>query len=890
MHRLSGLGALFARHSAANYQRFGSEIAAALATGVSDQERLTALTATLLTGKQERRAIKLTGTLIKSLGRTDAERLLSDYAAACDWLDAVRERIARHASFHRTRAWVVAGTRLLDHYTRIKQAQRLLDFTDLEWKAFWLLHHAGQAHWVQYKLDARIDHILIDEFQDTNPTQWRLLLPLLEELAAGGDRERSVFLVGDVKQSIYRFRRAEPRLMHAASDWMDRSLGARAWPMQASYRSAPVIIELVNRVFGSGALADVLTDFNPHTTHRVNLWGRVEVLSLIEPPADAAAETQAGLRNPLTTPRATAEDRRHADEAQRIAAHIRAMIDACTPVAEDDTARPLAYDDIVILLRGRTHAALYETALRAADIPYLGADRGTLLTSLEVRDMLALLEHLLTPFNNLALAQVLRSPLFAADDNELIALAGAGTGNWADRLARAAAALPPHSGVARAAEWLPRWHRDAGRLPVHDLLDRIYHQGNVLKRYLAAFPPALHPRVLANLDRFMELALEVDSGRYPSLAYFVERLKVMTTHGDDAPDEAVDTQAEARVRLMTIHAAKGLEAPVVYLADTSARRPDKDAYRPVIDWPAQAEQPELFMLTTRRQDLDRISGDYLDAQALDRAQDEANLLYVALTRARQYLIVSACWSDRLAGSWYQQITDSLTDLPRADADGWRLTCGQAPSVSRHRPQQPPLINVDAALAVPLRSRPTLQEIAPSRAGDAYHAGDDPDARRRGLVLHRMLDMRTSPPTPARAQVLLQLRNELSLENTEDELIGWWDEAESVVETPALAALFDARLYDAAHNEVPIQYMLGERTVHGIIDRIVVYPDRIVVIDYKTHADATAETAAAIAGNYREQLALYARGAALLWPGRRVEAALLFTACGLLWPIESPPSP
>ena len=183
---------------------------------------------------------------------------------------------------------------LLTHYQRIKQEQRLLDFSDLEWKACELFNQSSHASWIQYKLDTRIDHLLVDEFQDTNPTQWRLLQPLLEELAAGNDeRARSVFLVGDKKQSIYSFRRANPALLGEASDWLQENLQAQSYPLDASRRSAQAIVDCVNTVFATEPLMQRLDDFNPHTTWLPDIYGYVELLPLMTSATATTADATA---------------------------------------------------------------------------------------------------------------------------------------------------------------------------------------------------------------------------------------------------------------------------------------------------------------------------------------------------------------------------------------------------------------------------------------------------------------------------------------------------------------------------------------------------------------------------------------------------------------------
>ena len=352
-----------------------------------------------------------------------------------------------------------------------------------------------------------------------------------------------------------------------------------------------------------------MPDFKQHDTRLKGLWGRVEFWPLFEEPAPPAAEPQTALRNPLDRPRPLAEPQCHYREGRAIAEHIRRLVDAGTLIGETPDAKRLTYDDIYILLGTRTHLADYETALRDCHIPYLSMDRGTLLESIEVRDLEALLNLLMTPQDNLALAQLLRSPLFAATDADLADLAQRAGAAWYDRLLDAATTLPPGHRLARAGRLLEAWRNLAGHIPIHDLLDRIYHESNLVARYEAAFPAALRPRVRANLTRFIELALEVDAGRYPSLPHFLARLARLRGLPDDAPDQAPpDSATGQRVRIMTIHAAKGLEAPLVFLADSAHEPKPPAAWEALVRWPADAARPDRFLLAGPKAVLDDSAG------------------------------------------------------------------------------------------------------------------------------------------------------------------------------------------------------------------------------------------------------------------------------------------
>ncbi|HEY5604796.1 MAG TPA: UvrD-helicase domain-containing protein, partial [Gammaproteobacteria bacterium] len=459
--QLAEFAALLAMHPTADNRGHHNALAtvAQLIGAANPVHALDLLSGVFFTQSGAARARSSKQTQIKSMGEAGDARFVELHEWFCKRIAQLREQRARLNTLTLSRAWYDAGHRLLTHYQQIKTERRLLDFSDLEWNAYQLLNNESNALWVQYKLDARINHILIDEFQDTNPTQWQLLLPLLEELASSrADRQRSVFLVGDSKQSIYRFRRAQPKLFDIAQHWLSDHLDAQAATLDTSRRSAPAIIDFVNIVFNHEPLRRHIVHFDFHRTVHSRLWGEVEVFPLFKnDPGNSATDIESNpdvaagsLRNPLTAARMIDEDKRRNGEAQSIAAKIFTLINSRTVIADGSQLRALRYDDIIILLKYRTHAAFYETALMKAGIPYSGIEKGTLLETLEIRDIAALLETLITPFNNLALAQTLKSPIFDLTDADLMSLASIKDNHWLTRLALLADQHPGNKPVARA--------------------------------------------------------------------------------------------------------------------------------------------------------------------------------------------------------------------------------------------------------------------------------------------------------------------------------------------------------------------------------------------------------------------------------------------------------
>jgi len=877
--------ALLAGHSAASWRGYAAALEEARAQ--EPQRLVDTLDPVLHRRDGGRRSPPARGALVKSVGEARADRLLALHEQLADAVETLQDRRRAQANLALNAAWYRAGDALIGRYQALKQEQRLLDFADLEWRTYRLLSGAGQAQWVQYKLDQRIEHVLVDEFQDTNPTQWALLLPLLEEMQWAPERRRSAFLVGDPKQSIYRFRRADPRLLQEAEAWMVRRLDARALSLSRSRRSAPAIMDLANALFGAPGPAG-MDGFPRHETLRESLWGRVTLLPAAAPErsGDSGEATAGRLRDPLRAPRPVPRDRRHYREGCRIAAEIRALLEAGTLVGEEDSARPLTCDDVLILLRARRHAAEIEQALRDHGLPYVGTERGTLLDCLEIDDLVKLLTVLITPFDDLALAQVLRSPLFAAGDADLMTLAGRG-GDWMSRLREAAADEPSGSPLARAAALLPRWRSLTATQPVHDLVDRIYHEGAVPQRYAAAFPAHLESRVQGNLERFVALALELDSGRYPSLGRFLSELRQRAAGGGDAPDQAPATSSQPRVRILTIHGAKGLEAPVVFLADSGPAAASHGAWQPLVDWPAGAVRPERIVLRPRAQQLDPATA-ALAAEAEEAdSREETNLLYVALTRARQLLYVSGCTDYRgeLEDSWYRRVATALEAAgARPEADGrrvlenGRMPAGAAAGTPRDPPPAP---EPERGLSQPLARADGGAEVHPSEvAGAPGPGGGDEDARLRGVAVHRLLEWLTREPPPDPATLPGALAGELGIAPGAAPLEDWLEEARALLARPGLAHLFDPARFEAAWNEVPVACSDTGRTVFGIVDRLVLCGDDVWVIDYKTGEHRGAGDPAWLAA-YAPQLRLYAAAVSRLWPRQRVHAALLLTPEGRL---------
>lgn len=831
----------------------------------------------------------------KKMGADGQEHFLELHIQLSNQLIDINNHLAAVRTINTSSAWYEAGQHYLNHFQKLKKEQRLLDFTDLEWQTYLLLTHSNNAQWVQYKLDQRIEHLLIDEFQDTNPTQWRLLLPILEEMADSEDeRQRSVFIVGDQKQSIYRFRRAEPRLFVAAEKWLKDRLNATTCPLSHSWRSSPAVINFVNTLFEKDIFKALLPSFSAHSTHKTTLPGNVTVLPLVQRESKGKEENEeqakaSVLRNPLTNPREEVTNEQYFSEGLAVAQKIKELIKNKTEVESNGKSNPAKYSDIIILLRSRTHVSDYERALRQTGIPYIGANRGTLLECLEISDMLDLLQWLILPFDNLSLAGILRSPIFNISNEELIAIKQSCNGSWWERLQKFVTENPEHESLPRAYHLLQQWQEDAAILPVHDLLDKIYSEANVLARYVAAFPEHLAQRVSANLVRFLELALEMDSGRYPSLSRFASWLNELRQMDNEAPDEPVTSsdneENSHRIRILSVHSAKGLEAPIVFLMDSANSPSNKKAYSSLIDWPAEKEAPEYFLLTTSKNSLDEFSKKCIGQQDIFEAREDANLLYVALTRAKQQLFISGSEPKNKDHGWYEKICAAYDYTSKENDEeiiveiehGIQASCDIKPQKDKEKKVITP--ELPAELSLPVKIKPHQLDISPSKqayknnnlsAGIAdLHEGNT----LRGIIMHQMLNFMSRVKNSEFANFYSADGSNVDLSKLEL----WWSECKKTFNSDIFNTYFDSSQYDKFYNEVPLQFTDKEKVVYGIIDRLIIKGNHATIIDYKTHPYVNSENIETVAKSYQQQMQLYHKGVKLLWPNYDVSAILLFTS-------------
>jgi ATP-dependent helicase/nuclease subunit A len=793
-------------------------------------------------------------------------------------MQMVRDIQADQQAYRLNIAVLHCGVAFLDRYQALKAQKQQMDFSDLEWQLCRLLQQSEHAETMQYKLDSRYRHVLLDEFQDTNPLQWQILRAWFDASVAV-DSQPTVFVVGDPKQSIYRFRRADARLFGVAREYLKEHFAAHELHNNHTRRNAPAVLAAVNAVFADHP--EGFVDFEPHTAEHTDLPGFVMALPLAvaEHGKEAAVEdAPLVLRDPLTTPRDEAEEGGRQKEAVQFADLLK-TITSDWSVIEKGKARRATYGDIMVLVRSRTHLQMYEDALRAQHIPFISSRRGGLLDTLEAEDVQALLMFLITPFADLALAQVLRTPIFACSDEDLMCLAQstpsldkgrAGEGlSWWQRLQRLEKPSPALQG---ATELLQRWLALADKLPVHDLLDRIYFEGDVLARYRAVLPPEMRAKVTANLYAFMKMALDIDAGRYPSLPRFLQDLRELRDSSDDAPDEGKLGTAGNAVRIYTVHESKGLEAPIVWLLDANADKKNKDGNDVLIAWPTHETLPLHFSLYTDQASRGKKRAPLFEQDAAQQAREEMNLLYVAMTRAQQALIVSGNSKGedkeekKKAPSWYDRITAAI-NRPVIPAQAGIQIVEQI-TRSETNPLSRPLRGDDKSLDSRLRGNDGSGVVAlPTILPTGNRAARNTAQQQRGIWLHALLQLLTdNSPRPQAGEgqgERAELQRRLAIPSTEIDSL--YQQARHLLSSPQLARFFDAQQYRSACNEMPYINAKGELKR---IDRLVEFDEEVWVLDYKL---GDSEDAA----RYRAQMHEYRAAMQSVYAGKSVCCALLF---------------
>lgn len=803
-----------------------------------------------------------------------------------------------------TALYRIAGN-ALQHYTDAKRTRGALDFDDLIAKSTSLLSEQSAAQWALYKLDDGLDHILVDEAQDTNPDQWDIIAALAREFFSGEgarDADRTIFAVGDTKQSIYSFQGALPeRFMSFGRTFAELATTAlKPWrdvSLNLSFRTVAPVLEAVDRVFadpqkvpGVGAKGDRIR----HIATRVGQAGLVEIWPVIEPDETTPADPW--------EPLADVTERSPANRlADKIADQIKRWLDAGEKLLSED--RPIRPSDILILVRRRHPFAVpMVAALKRRGIPVAGSDRMALTEQIAVMDLMVLGDFLTLPEDDLALATVLKSPLFGFNDDQLLEIA---TG----RKATLWKALLDHAEdnlfFKPAAETLKRWRAKADYTPPFEFYSSVLDREGARAKFLAR----LGPEAADALDEFVDIALRYDDEHAPSLAGFLARLRA--TKLDVRRDME---HGRNEVRVMTVHGAKGLEAPIVFLPDTCTTTTIADAQSPLLamsrfERPSNVPDPLVWTIKGSA------SIKAVEAAREDRLQREAEerfrLLYVAMTRARDRLYIAGFGSKiaRPAGCWYDIALEALEPATK-EVDlgdgrrGWRLESAQQAA-----PEEPKRKSTEIERAVELPefskrlapAEPRLSvPLAPSRLEPyAPDSEGEPQPEKRGLpdaaapsplsagadfrflrgnLTHALLQHLPSIKPEKRARVAQAFLDHRGGELGPARCASILEETLAILNSADFSPLFG----EGSIAEVPIAAVIPRPVgagaaldISGQIDRLLVTPTHVRIIDYKTNRPPP-ERIEQVAEAYLYQLAAYSMALKFIYPGHEVGAALLWT--------------
>ncbi|MFA7586668.1 MAG: double-strand break repair helicase AddA, partial [Novosphingobium sp.] len=816
--------------------------------------------------------------------------------AAMAAIDAVREVQAMIALADWLTPALSLGRAFALAWEEAKARDGFIDFDDQIRRAAELLGRSEAADWIRYKLDRRFDHILVDEAQDTNAAQWRIIEALAGDFFAGegarGDKLRTIFVVGDYKQAIFRFQGTSPENFEAArmrfkavmdeaagnAELLRSNVGARRLRelgLDQSFRTAQPVLQFVDMAIGAIGHAGFGLAEAPEAHVGENRPGYVAFWKPVglrnDEDVDAEIEEgDEGGESWLSRP-----DRQL---AENIARQVRGWMEHGFPLLKGGARRAGPGDVMVLVRKRRELAGLIVARLHAAGVPVAGVDRLRLGAPLAVRDLLSALRFAAQPLDDLNLAVLLVSPLIGWSQEQLLAHAFRPdrVRLW-DHLRRS------HDGeVAQAMERLLGLLARADYEPPQALLHWLLSGPWQGRRELVA---RLGREANDPIDELVNAAHAFSTSGTPSLAGFLNWF--------DAGEGELKREAgrsEGLVRVMTVHGSKGLQAPIVILADAagnprSARPTPLDLPDRHVGGDEGARRIPLPPLS-RKEQVGRIA---VEAEQCRREemQEHWRLLYVAMTRAEEALFITGSLGSREKApsedSWYarlealvppgRKLDDPLWGYRLEHGDLGELPAAAAPAVSPGAVEVLPDWVTLPAGAEPRPARP----LAPSSLGEELSAdppfppGAGAQAARRGTLIHRLLERLPELPSADRAEAAARWLARNARDLDEDSLREIAQSALSVLADPAWADLFGP----ASLAEVPVAALVGERVVAGTIDRLQIIGTTIRIVDFKT-ARRPPERAEDVPRAIVRQMAAYAAALEVTYPGRQVEAALLYT--------------
>ena len=824
-------------------------------------------------------------TLMTKKAAAAAPKAAETLAAEAERLVTVAARRRAAVAATATAGLLRLGHALVDAYDRHKERLARLDFDDLILAARNMLRKKDINAWVLFKLDGGIDHVLIDEAQDTNPLQWDVIEALTAEFFAGqgsARTERTVFAVGDVKQSIFSFQKADPAAFPAVRDRYAAHIEALGKELHQvsltlSFRSTRAVLQAVDAVFAIPEAADGVVlegEKIEHKASRSRDGGLVELWPAIEPKESDAPP-------PWKPPVERSPGDQPATRLARLIAHrIKTMISNGEIL--ESAGRPIRPGDIMVLVRRRTGFVIdLVRELKRLEVPVAGVDRMVLADQMAIMDLIALGRFMLQQEDDLTLAAVLKGPLVGLDEEALFRLAYGRTGSLWEALRNR---RDEEAGFAEAERMLGQLLARADFTPPFEFYSRLLGAGRGRERLLARLGRDADDPI----SLFLDLALTYERSHAASLEGFLHWIE----SGEVEIKRDLEEAGRDAVRVMTAHGAKGLQAPIVFLPDTLGA----PSQGPSFLWPPDPDDDRrLFLWPPAKAYYDPVAETERARVDLKRDQEHRRLLYVAMTRAEDRLYVCG-WQTKKAppaDCWYNLIRAGLTAAGAQDVDDpllkgafgrdakvLRLTCPQAATPASRKDESGPA----AVESLPGWARSNAPpELAPARPlAPSRPEGDAPavlspfaeggtERFLRGRLIHRLLQ--SLPDLP-------QERREAAARSYLDRPAhGLTPKAREAIVGETLALLADPLCQGVfgpgSLAEVPLVGEVGGKVLSARLDRLVVTDDAVTVIDYKTNRPPP-RLETDVSPLYLRQMAAYRAGLREIYAGRPIRCLLLWT--------------
>ncbi len=781
-----------------------------------------------------------------------------------------------------TAAVLIVSHHLIDRYSARKKLQAILDYDDLVNETLNLLQRPGIAPWILYKLDEGLEHILVDEAQDTSHAQWNIVSSLVVEFFTGTTAQnsnRTLFVVGDEKQSIYSFQNADPAAFAAMRGFFKEKIKAaeKKWeeiPLHVSFRSAPAVLRTVDAVFANPDACDgvSVTPVEHISFKAQTLFGRVEVWPLLPQPENEQNADKAWAL-PIGYER---ESDPQIELAEKITTTIKGWLARGEKLPNADY--PIRPADIMILLRKRGRFAdLMVRALKQKpnDVPVTGVDRMRLMEQLPVMDLLALIQFVLLPEDDLNLATLLRGPLLNLSEDDLMNLAAGRNGLSLWQNLKNVRQIPHIQAIY---DYLFMWLGKADYLSPFAMLSQILNEpcpANATSGRKALWS-RLGLDALDPIDELLNSAQNFSRRHPPSLQNFLHWLQASDSEIKRELDNGKNSGL-GQVRIMTVHASKGLEAPIVFLPDTANLPRSNDV--PKFLWDDSTNLP--FYLASKPST--GPTRHIWDDARRKQMQEYRRLLYVALTRASHRLYIGGWEPKKKEGDgttcWHSLVQDGLkaSETHATPADKgvivWEDPALRSATESQSIPTPSNIIDLPlwATKNAP-KETVELPTLSPSKLAAMTQSAATPDAAfARGRIIHRLLqslpDLDAAKRQVAAGRFLRHPQYELTAAQQADVQ----QEVIKILDHPDFSALFSP----TSQAEVPLAGTADGRKISGQVDRLVVLPSEILIVDYKTNRPPPSDVRQ-IPEAYRAQMEAYRGVLRDIYPDRKIRCFLLWT--------------